>query len=577
MNGSSKTADIILFNGKVITVDERFTIARAVAVRGNRFLAVGDDAYITALAGSETKRIDLKGRTVVPGFIDGHQHFLGAGGIFLLEKRGLSLAHVTSIKEIQEIIRKAVETRKPGEWIVTTPIGEPQKNELIPETLKEKRLPNRWDLDAVSPENPVWIDFPSDNYSYRHGIANSCALKLANITRDTPAAIPNPVYKIKGEILKDPKTGEPTGVIELGYGFRGHPFSRFLSSTFEENVEAVKEACKRFSAAGVTSVMDIHGGNLASVRVYQEARARNELSVRVTNSFSVNTRKPMSEILADLRNFRALFQGMGDDTFKVRGVAGLNIDAPPNNGQCLQRFEYVGITGERGYGLQTCDKEVHKQVCLESAKLGLQVLTKASGGGAIDMCLENYDEVNEEVPIRGLRWMMQHCPFISKENVEQCRRLGVIPLVHSNFLWSKGAAYVKFFGREVTEQAVPIRWLLDAGVPAVLASDSGQGAWGWDYYPGFVIWEAISRKDGLTGEVLGPDQTITREQALKIYTRNAAYSTFEEDIKGSIEPGKLADLVVLSKDILTCPLDDIKDTKALMTMIGGKTVHESWD
>lgn len=576
MNSSKRIPDIIFFNGKVVTVDERFTLAKAVAVRGDRFLAVGDNEYVKGLAGPKTKMVDLDGKTVVPGFIDGHQHFQGAGGIFLSENKGVSLAHATSIADIQLIIKKAAENAKPGDWIVTTPIGEPNKSELIPESLKEKRLPNRWDLDTVSPKNPVWISVPSDNYSYSQGIANSYALKLANVTKDTPVVIPNPAYKVNGEILKDPQTGEPTGIFQLGYGFRTHPIGRVLpASTFEESVEAVKEACKRFSAAGVTSVMDIHSGNPRTVRVYQEAHDQNALTVRITNSFSVNGGKPTSEVLAYLRNYRAFFAGMGDDMFKVRGVSGCNIDAPPNNGQCLQRFEYIGLSGKSGYGVQTFDKELHKQVCLESAKLGLQVMTKASGGGAIDMCLENYEEVNEEVPIKGLRWMMQHCPFISKENVEQCRRLGVIPLVHTNFLWNNGSSYVKFFGREVTEQSVPIRWLLDAGVKAVQASDSGQGAWGWDYQPMFVIWQAISRKDGLTGKVLGPDQSITREEALRIYTINGAYSTFEEDLKGSIEPGKLADMVILSKDILACPLDDIKDTKVLMTMLGGKTVYEN--
>ena len=202
-------------------------------------------------------------------------------------------------------------------------------------------------------------------------------------------------------------------------------------------------------------------------------------------------------------------------------------------------------------------------------------MTKASGGAAIDMCLENYEEINKEVPIRGLRWMMQHCPFPSKENAEQCRRLGVIPLVHSNFLWNSGSAYVKFFGREVTNQTVPIRMLLDAGVTVVQASDSGQGAWGWDYHPMHVIWESISRKDGLNGDVYGPEQSISREEAIRISTINAAYSTFEEDIKGSIEPGKLADLVVLSGDILTCPVDDIRGIRVLRTIIGGKTVYEA--
>src|SRR3972149_1782621 len=133
---------------------------------------------------------------------------------------------------------------------------------------------------------------------------------------------------------------------------------------------------------------------------------------------------------------------MGDDMFKVRGVSGCNIDAPPNNGQCLQRFEYVGLSGKRGYGLQTCDKELHKQVCLESAKLGLQVMTKASGGAAIDMCLNNYEEVNEEVPIKGLRWMIQHCPVGGKENAEQCLFPKNTGLVHVKLVGSKGAAYV---------------------------------------------------------------------------------------------------------------------------------------
>jgi predicted amidohydrolase YtcJ len=214
--------------------------------------------------------------------------------------------------------------------------------------------------------------------------------------------------------------------------------------------------------------------------------------------------------------------------------------------------------------------EVFRDVLGKVARSGLRAQVQCAGGAAIDKVLGMYEEIDREIPLRDRRWVIEHCQFPSKQNIDTCRRLGIIPTSTTNFLWLHGSIYVRSFGEGLACEAVPFRAWLEGGVPAVQSTD------GRCYAPAFVFWQSLARRDGLTGRALAtPAQKLTRSDALRIYTAHGARVTFWEDRLGSLEPGKLADLVVLSDDIMTIDEDRIPETRVLATLVGGRPVHDT--
>jgi hypothetical protein len=234
------------------------------------------------------------------------------------------------------------------------------------------------------------------------------------------------------------------------------------------------------------------------------------------------------------------------------------------------REPYVGARGKLWHGIQLTSDETLRSIFWKAARAGLRLQVQCAGGAAIDKVLAIYEEIHKEIPITDRRWVIEHCQFPSPANMETCRRLGIIPTSTTNFLWLYGSIYVRCFGRDLARQAIPFKAWLDAGVPAVQSTD------GRPYSPIFTFWQSLARRDGLTGETLATDgPRLSRAEALRIYTINGARAAFWEDRIGSIEPGKLADLVVLSDDIMTVPEDRIPDTRVLATLVGGRPVHDT--
>jgi predicted amidohydrolase YtcJ len=261
--------------------------------------------------------------------------------------------------------------------------------------------------------------------------------------------------------------------------------------------------------------------------------------------------------------------GMGDDVYQVDGI-GMSFDGPVGHGMALMRRPYPSYRGQPWQGIQYVPTEKYLEVIRLAARYGLRVQTQCSGEAGIETVLDAYETVNREVPIRDQRWVIEHCQFPSARAMEQCQRLGVVPTTCTNFLWGQGSTgYYRYYGRERAQEAIPLRRWLDAGVPVAQSSDYGP------YQPMFTLWQSLARRDALTGDVIGPDQRITREEALRIYTRHGAYAIFRERDVGSLEVGKLADLVVLADDPLTCVEDAIRDIAILATVVGGQVVHDS--
>ena len=564
--------DLILRGGRIYTVDAADSVAEAVAITGSRIVAVGTSAEIDALAGPTTRRVPLEGRAVVPGFVDGHPH-MDIVGLGLLRP---SFEGVTSIEQALEVIRAEVARARPGAWIVCNPLGREPDVFRFPQPLKENRWPTRADLDRVAPDNPVYIE-PPMLVAPGVALANSAALRLAGITRDTKAP--------EGVELERDAAGEPTGV------FRDFNFPKVIPDTYNalrpdralfpmmptvtspQILEGVRVAMKAFNAAGVTAIYEGHGIPPEPQRAYLELWLRRELTVRtyfvISYPIGFYANPEAGDALIRQTALYAAGAGFGDDLLKFGGL-GFSVDSASAIGASLMREPYVGARGTLWNGVQLTSDETLRSIFGKAARAGLRLQVQCAGGAAIDKVLAMYEEIHKEIPITDKRWVIEHCQFPSPANMNTCRRLGIIPTSTTNFLWLYGSVYVRCFGRDLARQAIPFKAWLDAGVPAVQSTD------GRPYSPIFTFWQSLARRDGLTGEALATDgPRLSRAEALRIYTLNGARAAFWEDRIGSIEPGKLADLVVLSDDIMTIPEDRIPDTRVLATLVGGRPVHDT--
>lgn len=568
LNGVS----LIIHNARLYTVDDSDSIAEAIAVNSaGVILAVGSSNEILSLADAHTRTVDLGGKTVVPGFIDAHPH---------LDTVGLRLTrpvfnNAKSIDDVLSVIRDVVKKSQPGDWIICNPLADEPDVFAYPEAMIERRWPDRYDLDKVSPNNPVYIE-PPQLVAPGHAFANSLALKLAGITASTVA--PEGV-----EILKD-EQGEPTGVfrdinfpkvipvVDGAFRAKGSLFPCMPELTQADTYKAVEAGVQAFSRAGITAIYEGHGIPAGPQRAYLDLWNEDKLTVRtyfvISYPIAFYTNRDRGDDLIDHTSRYASGKGFGDDLLKFGGL-GFSFDSAAAIGSCLMRASYVGAAGKEWFGVQLPTDEAFKDIVMKSAKAGLRVQVQCSGGAAIDKVLDLYQEVNQAVPITDKRWTIQHCQFPTQSNMHVCKSLGVLPTTTTNFLLNYGSVYEKAFGPETTNQSIPFKSWLDAGLPVAQCSDSRP------YEPMRVFWGMLTRRDMYTGKLVGnAAECLSREQALRAYTLNGARVAFWEHKLGSLEVGKLADLVVLSDDIMTIPEDDIPQTKVLATLLAGKAVHD---
>jgi predicted amidohydrolase YtcJ len=540
-----QTADTILYNAHVLTMDPAQPRATAVAIQGERIVGVGDESDLRPLVGQRTARVDLGGRTVVPGLNDTHNHMSSTGlGMLLVSPEG-----ATRIADIQARIVERVAATPRGEWVVTAQVGEPAISHL----LAERRYPTRADLDPISPDHPVCIQAPHVL------ILNSAALQRCGIGRDTTTPE-------GGEIGHD-ETGELTGLLferpAMALARRHLP-----PITHADRVAGLRLACEAYNRAGLTSVCE-HGVPPEGVAAYQELWARGQLTVRSYLHVALDVTKSLPEIddfLASLAYSGG--PGFGDDWLRVAGIK-VFVDGGVGIGTALMREPYQTASGACSHGLQVVSTEKLEGILRLANRYRLRVAQHDSGGRAIDLVLDCYDRVNREQPIADRRWVLVHCQFPTAANMAAIKRLGAVVVTQTVFLYNMGVGYLKFLGRDLADQAIPLRSWLDAGVPVALGSDASVNP----YAPLLGLWHATTRVDRQTGEVIGADQRIGREEALRGYTVDGAYITFDEQKKGRLVPGYLADLVALGDDPLTCPPDAIKDLSVDLTMVGGRVAH----
>lgn len=555
--------DLILRGGKVITVDSRFRMASAFAVKGGRFVAVGDNAAISRLAGEGTRIVEAAGRAVAPGLIDGHAH---------MDREGLkkliypSLAGCRSIADILDRIAALVRDAAPGEWIVTMPVGDPPNFFGVPDCLAEKRYPNRHDLDRVAPDNPVYIK--SIWGPWRHvlplvSIANTKALERAGVTAATPP--PGPSV----EIETDPETGEPTGIfventpypiVELSLMAAAGGFSA------ADRVRGLRESMRLYNAAGTTSVFEGHGVAGEVLGAYQALRRAGEASVRgnlvFSPSWSAVAPADRGEVLRSWARWLA-GRGLGDGMLRVAGLFA-EFEGGPEHAVRARANPYTGWAGFHfDAGLP---RDALKALLVEAACLGIRV------SGIVPPMLDLFAEVDREAPIGDQRWILGHINVLSEDDVARIRDLGLIVTTHTNrYIYKEGHLLKDRLGKSREDDIVPLRRLLDAGVHVSFATDNVPITL---WHP---VWQAVARKSLYTGESIAPAQRLTREEALRCATAEGAWLSFEEGEKGSIEEGKLADFAVLSDDPLACPEEALRDITSELTVVGGRVVHEDGD
>jgi predicted amidohydrolase YtcJ len=539
----SVPADLILHGGKVVTLDKRSSIGQAVAIRDGKFLAVGTDAEVKRFSGPSTKMIDLAGRTVVPGLNDSHTHFRAAG----LALYTVNMRNVKSVAEALAAIKEFTAKKKPGEWIVGGAWHPPSQ-------LAEKRYLTRQEIDSVAPDNPVFL--PTVGHFV---MANSRALQAAGITRDTP----DPEG---GTIERDAATREPTGTL---IGAAIELLSKAVPDwTLDEQVAQYKAGMRFLNSNGITSTVD-GGIDAADIRVLRHLVNKGEQTLRVGVMY-----RPDPSVAADLGKWEQAMKangassGFGDEWLRFAGVK-LAMDGGMTLRTALTRSAYPN--DPKYFGMAYLNPERFRELVEICDRYGWRVGVHVVGDKAADVALDAYEALDRKRPIAGKRFILIHASLIQRDQIERAKKLGVRTDVQNIFMWDKAATVERFLGRETADRAVPTRTLIDVlGIENVGA--------GTDFpvntiNPFLNMYVMVTRKDP-NGTVYGAKEAISREEALRLYTTSAAHYTFEEGIKGSIEPGKLADLAVLSADLLTVPAEAIKDVTVLTTIVGGKVVYQ---
>jgi predicted amidohydrolase YtcJ len=539
--GDFNAPDLVLINGKVLTLDEQSTVTEAVAVREGKILATGSSASIKSLAGARTRVLDVSGKTVIPGLIDTHAHFKAAG----LADYVVNMSRAKTVAEALEAIKAFAARKKPGEWIVGGAWHPPSQ-------LAEKRYLTRQEIDSVAPDNPVYLRTVG-----HFSMANTMALQKVGVDKTT--ADPS------GGSFERDAAGELTGVLVETAIDRVE--KAVPPWTEDDEIRQFTIAESVLNSFGITSAVE--GATEArDIRTLQKIAASGKATLRTGVMF-----RP--EPPADLTAWEAIMSGngassgFGDDWLKFAGIK-IFYDGGMTLKTALMRDVYPD-SHDNYHGIAQQTPERLKQLVSICNRYGWRVGVHVVGDLGIDQVLDALESADKEKSIRDRRFVLIHASLIRPEQMERAHRLGVRIDFQNVFMWDKAATVERFLGRATADRALPTRTLI-----AKMGLDS-LGA-GTDFpvnpvNPFLNMYVMVTRKDP-NGNVYGASEAISREQALRLYTSAASHYTFEEAQKGTIRPGKLADFVVLSADYMEVPEEQIKDIKADLTLVGGKVVFQ---
>jgi predicted amidohydrolase YtcJ len=532
----NERADLIFTGGRVHTVDAANTVAEAVALKGDRILATGSDATISGYAGPETRRIELRGRSLLPGFHDAHAHFTGVGAS--MDAIDCKAAGMRSIRALQEEVRKRAASLAPGAWIRGR--GYDQSR------LAERRHPTRIDWDAVAPDNPVIFTRTCGHITS----VNSQALALAGIRDDTPDPYGGRMDRDGGRLL---------GVLYETATGPVHAASALSTSDLRA---ALLQANRAYLAAGGTTVHDAGGLVGAAMQPCQDLVAAGEISVRLYGFTTVNSMQhPLLGLLPS-----GLHTGFGDDRLRL-GAFKVITDGSSSGPTSATREPYASDPAFSGILYWT--QEELDDLIGRAHRAGFQCTVHAVGDAAIEQTLNAMQKAQREAPRQGLRHRIEHCGICLPDLRERVLEQGIVPAMQPAFTWEFGDGYIANYGRYRADSMFPVRSLTAMGVRVAGSSDAPVT----HYAPLFGMQQALTRKT-MDGDVCGPDEAVDLTTAIRLHTINGAYASFAESKTGSIEPGKLADLVLLGADLATVPPDEVRDTPVIMTVVGGRAVYE---
>ena len=541
--GQKVSADLVFINGNIYTANDKQPHAEAVAVKGDRIVFVGSNAAAKKYQDAKTRVVDLHGATVLPGMTDAHYHFIGVGQ----REMNLNLEGTTNLEDFLAKVKARVEQARPGQWVTGRGWIETFWNPPV--------FPTRWDLDKVSPNNPVYLSRADG-----HGaVANSAALKIGGVTKETKDPF-------GGQVLKDKQTGEPTGMLlDNAQAF----VTRHIPQRTEGDTEtAMILANKRSIELGWTQIQDA-GGSYADVDLMKKLYGEGKLKLRIYKAVhgpGASAQRLLSE--------GPIIEAFGN-RFNVRAIKAVSDGALGSRGAALLA-PYSDAPDSSGF-LRVKDEDLMPML-QEALRKGIQVETHAIGDYANRFILDEYEKALKAVPsaqrkIAEPRWRIEHSQIINPTDLPRFAKLGVIPSMQPSHAIGDLHFAPSRLGIQRLAGAYAWQSLIKSGAIIPGGSDAPveRGE------PMIEFYAAVARKDirGFSGEGWHPEEAVTREQALKMFTVWPAYAAFEEKLRGSLEVGKLADLTVLSADIMKIPEIEILKTRCVMTVIGGEIVYEA--
>ncbi len=537
--GYNYSADLVLLNGKIITIDEKESIAEAAAVKFGKIIAVGANNEIKSSIGKDTQVIDLNGKTVIPGLMDSHCHMTGTalsmmGVIDLSEEAG-----VKSIADIKEKISEKAKSTPKGEWI----FGAREDDSK----LAEKRHPTRWELDEGAPNHPVIISTVGGHFS----IANSKAFEKAGITKNTK----DPVG---GMIERDPETKELTGGLhEEAVSMVRRAISDRKQPNREEAAEEIKKMMMANAASGLTCIYDNAGKS--EINAVLELKDKGELPIRFRVDIGISQFRELNKI-------GMIYKPFGDEWIKICGLK-IFFDGAISARTAAVSEPY--LHRPNFYGVLSTTKELARKQILESYEADCRISAHANGDRAINMLLDIMEEAQKKYPRQDPRNRIIHCTVVNPEIISRIKKLELLPTLFGAYPYYHGDKLLPAFGEKRLENMFAARSFIDADVKVTANSDHDASP-----FPPLMGIHALVNRTTKAGKPIGQSQKISVMEALKLYTINAAYQSFDEEILGSIEVGKCADMVVLGKDILTVPKETIIDIPIDMTIVAGKVIYK---
>jgi predicted amidohydrolase YtcJ len=548
-------ASLILHHGKVVTADGKFSIAEAVAVGDGKIIAVGDDDDVFKLSGPGTEIVDLGGRVLLPGLMDSHVHPTGAA----MTEFDHVISAMETIQDVLDYITARTKVVPEGSWI--------HLRQVFITRLKEQRYPTREELDRVAPKHPVHFSTGPDS------MLNSLALQLSGIDRN---------FKVPeghaGKVELDPDTGEPTGLLRSLAGSVKMKQS-VRTPTPQEKDDRVAQLFLDYASVGLTAVCD-RDSSPEAIQCYQRLKGRGQLPLRVMVSHGIPSEGLWRSVEHAIEEVAHHPLRQGDDQLRIIGTK-TYLDGGMLTGSAYLREPWgvstiYGISDPAYRGTLKIPHDRLLQMVEKVTAAGLQFTAHSVGDGAVHELLDVYEEVNRKHSVRETRASVTHSNFMSEEDVKRAAALGVTLDIQPVWLYLDSWTLLKQFGQERTRWFQPLKSIFDAGGVAGGGSDHMQKIGSFrsvnPYNPWLGLKTAITRQARFVDGPVHPEQALTREQAVRFYTINNARILFLDRVTGSLEKGKYADMILLDRDVLTCPAEDITETKVLKTWLAGKAV-----